>query len=99
MANTSDPVMAANLDEQLAALDDHLNALGDKAKARKDALEEAISQGDEFENDFDDFIKWLTKAERQIDELSPISADSDLVKQQRDIFKVITFSNVQILID
>lgn len=88
VATTNDPVMAADLDEQLTKLDDRLNALDSKAKDRKSTLEGVISQGDAFESEFDDFLKWLTKAERQQAGLRPISADVDMVKHQKDDYQV-----------
>lgn len=80
--------MAAQLDEQIAKLDDRLNALDDKVNDRKATLEDVISQGDAFEGEMDDFLKWLTKAERQQAELRPASADADVVKHQKNEYQV-----------
>ena len=94
VATTKDPLMAADLDAQLAKLDDRLNALDDKAQDRKSTLEGVISQGDAFESEFDDFLRWLTKAERHQAQLRPISADADVVKYQKEKYQVWQFYNI-----
>lgn len=88
VATTNDPIMAAQLDEQIAKLDERLNELDDKVSDRKNTLEDVITQGDAFEGEMDDFLKWLTQAERQQAQLRPISADADIVKHQKSDYQV-----------
>jgi predicted nucleic acid-binding Zn-ribbon protein len=85
---TNDPSVVADLDAQIAKLEDDLTALDDKVKARKTKLEGVISQGDAFENDFDDFLRWMTKAERNQTQMRPVSADADTAKHQKDEYQV-----------
>lgn len=87
-ATSQDPVMAADLDAQLAKLEDSLNSLDDKLKSRENTLEGVISQGDAFEGDLDDFLRWMTKAERNLAQLRPVSADADTAKHQKDEYQV-----------
>ena len=81
---SKEPEVESELNNQLSQAADSLAELSDKLNDRKDKLLSVITQSGEFEKDLDEFLLWLTKTERTVSKLKPISADSDIVKHQRE---------------
>lgn len=81
---SKEPEVESELNNQLSRAADSLEKLSDKLNDRKDKLLSVITQSGEFEKDLDEFLLWLTKTERTVSKLKPISADSDIVKHQRE---------------
>ena len=79
LATSDDPVAAAELE---------LNQIEQKIKEREDSLQIALSQSGLFEGNVDDFLRWLTKTERTLAKLRPISADLPTVQEQKDSYQV-----------
>lgn len=88
MSASDDPVSAVELQSRLSRAEAELNQLALKISERKDKLETALSQGGQFETDFDEFLRWLTKTERTVTKLRPISADQSTVQDQQDSYQV-----------
>ena len=85
---SDDPVSAAELQSRLSRAELELNQLAQKVEERKDKLQAALSQSGQFETDFDDILRWLTKTERTVAKLRPISADSSTVQEQQESYQV-----------
>ena len=85
---TEDPVVKAELADQLANCENNLQSLDDKLKDRKSKLDSIIGEVGAFQNDCDDFLRWLTTTERTLAVAKPVSGDADTVKQQLEDFKV-----------
>lgn len=88
LSASDDPVAAAELQSRLSRAELELKQLAQKIDERKDKLEAALSQSGQFETDFDDFLRWLTKTERTVAKLRPISADPATVQEQKDSYQV-----------
>ena len=88
LSASDDPVAAAELQNRLSRAELELKQLAQKIDERKDKLEAALSQSGQFETDFDDFLRWLTKTERTVAKLRPISADPATVQEQKDSYQV-----------
>ena len=88
MSTSDDPVAAAQLQSRLSRAELELNQLAEKIKDREDKLQAALSQSGQFEANFDDFLRWLTKTERTVAKLRPISADQATVAEQKDSYQV-----------
>lgn len=79
---------AAELQSRISRAELELNQLAEKIEARENQLQAALSQSGQFETDFDDFLRWLTKTERTVAKLRPISADVATVQEQKDSYEV-----------
>ena len=88
LASSEDPVTAAELQNRISRAELELNQLAEKIEARENQLQAVLAQCGQFENDFDDFLRWLTKTERTVTKLRPISADVATVEEQKDSYKV-----------
>lgn len=88
LSDSEDPVTAAELESRLSRADLELKQLPDKIEARENQLQAALAQCDQFEADSDDFLRWLTKTERTLAKLRPISADVGTVQEQKDSYQV-----------
>lgn len=91
MSVSDDPVSAAELQSRLSRAELELSQLAQKIEERKDKLQAALSKSGQFETDFDDFLRWLTKTERTVANLRPISADTATVQDQKDSYQVCFF--------
>ena len=88
IATSDDPVSAAELQSRLSRAELELNQLAGKLEERRGKLQAALSQSGQFESDFDDFLRWLTKTERTVAKLRPISADHATVEEQSESYRV-----------
>lgn len=88
LATSDDPVAAAELESRLSRAELDLNQIDQKIKEREDSLQIALSQSGLFEGNVDDFLRWLTKTERTLAKLRPISADLPTVQEQKDSYQV-----------
>ena len=91
MSVSDDPVSAAELQSRLSRAELELSQLAQKIEERKDKLQAALLKSGQFETDFDDFLRWLTKTERTVANLRPISADTATVQDQKDSYQVCVF--------
>ena len=88
LSSSDDPVAAAELESRLSRAELELNQLSEKIEARENQLQAALAQCGQFETDSDDFLRWLTKTERTVAKLRPISADAGTVQEQNDDYQV-----------
>lgn len=88
LATSDDSVAAAELESRLSRAELELNQIEQKIKEREDSLQIALSQSGQFEGNVDDFLRWLTKTERTLAKLRPISADLSTVQEQKDSYQV-----------
>ena len=65
-----------------------MKRLAEQIEERENQLQTALAQCGQFETDFDDFLRWLTKTERTVAKLRPISADLATVQDQKDTYQV-----------
>lgn len=85
---TEDPVVKAELADQLAAVGDNLQSLDEKVQERKGKLEGVIEEVDAFQNNYDDFLRWLTTTEKTLAAEKPVSGNAETVKKQQEDFVV-----------
>lgn len=88
LASSEDPVSAAELQNRISRAEQELNQLAEKLEGRENQLQAVLTQCGQFETDFDDFLRWLTKTERTVGKLRPISADAATVQEQKDSYQV-----------
>lgn len=88
LATSDDPVAAAEVQSRLSRAELELNQIERKIKEREDSLQTALSQSGQFEGNVDDFLRWLTKTERTLAKLRPISADLPTVQEQKNSYQV-----------
>ena len=86
--SSGDPVYAEDLQNELSTIRDQLFQLSSKVEQRNLVLQNIFDQCGQFETDSDNFLRWLTKTERTMSNLRPISADADTVKEQSANFQV-----------
>lgn len=79
---------AAELQSRLSRAELELKQLSEKIDERENQLQAALAQCGQFETDFDEFLRWLTKTERTVAKLRPISADLATVQEQKDSYQV-----------
>ena len=79
---------AAELQSRLSRAELELKQLSEKIDERENQLQAALAQCGQFEIDFDEFLRWLTKTERTVAKLRPISADLATVQEQKDSYQV-----------
>lgn len=88
LSASEDPVSAAELQSRVSRAELDLKQLAEQIEERENQLQTALSQCGQFETDFDDFLRWLTKTERTVAKLRPISADEATVQDQKDSYQV-----------
>ena len=79
---------AAELQSQISRAELDLKQLAEQIKERENQLQTVLTQCGQFETDSDDFLRWLTKTERTVAKLRPISADVATVQDQKDSYQV-----------
>ena len=79
---------AAELQSRISRAELDLKQLAEQIEERENQLQAALTQCGQFETDFDDFLRWLTKTERTVAKLRPISADVASVQDQKDSYRV-----------
>ena len=78
----------AELQSRISRAELDLKQLTELIEERENQLQTALARCGQFENDFDDFLRWLTKTERTVAKLRPISADAATVQDQKDTYQV-----------
>ena len=78
----------AELQSRISRAELDLKQLTEQIEERENQLQIALAQCGQFETDFDDFLRWLTKTERTVAKLRPISADVATVQDQKDSYQV-----------
>ena len=88
LSASEDPVSDAELQSRISRAELDLKQLAEQIEERETQLQTALAQCGQFETDFDDFLRWLTKTERTVAKLRPISADVATVQDQKDSYQV-----------
>jgi len=88
LSASEDPVSAAELQSQKSRAELDLKQLAEQIGERESQLQTVLAQCGQFETDSDDFLRWLTKTERTVAKLRPISADAATVQDQKDSYQV-----------
>jgi len=88
LSASEDPVSAAELHSQISRAELDLKQLAEQIGKRENQLQAVLAQCGQFETDSDDFLRWLTKTERTVAKLRPISADVATVQDQKDSYQV-----------
>ena len=79
---------AAELQSRISRVELDLRQVAEQIEERENQVQAALTQCGQFETDFDDFLRWLTKTERTVAKLRQISADVATVQDQKDSYQV-----------
>ena len=79
---------AAELQSRISRVELDLRQVAEQIEERENRVQAALTQCGQFETDFDDFLRWLTKTERTVAKLRQISADVATVQDQKDSYQV-----------
>ena len=89
MVGRSPPPAAQTLRQRLNNLTTRWDNIMARAKDRKVKLEEAVNQANNFHDDLNKFIGWLTNTEKTLNNLKPVSRVLEHVAGQIDDHKVL----------
>ena len=82
------PDSGAGLKQNLQTLQTRWDNISSRAKDRKAKLEDAVGQADNFHDDLQKFIAWITNTEKTMNQLKPVSRVMDTIIGQIEEHKV-----------
>nr|NVI78370.1 short stop [Cucujiformia] len=82
------PNAASNLQHNLKALKQRWDSVTSRANDKKIKLEIALKEATEFHEALQNFVNWLTNAEKILTNLKPVSRVLETIQQQMEEHKV-----------
>ena len=82
LVDKSDEAQAQNLKKNLQTLQQRWDNIMSRANDRKHKLEEAAGHANNFHQDLNKVISWLTEIEKNLNNLKPVSRVIDIIQEQ-----------------